>query len=92
MMFSGKTGIALFPANSKDPKLDSTFRNVKIDHFAFNVIRENFNKAIKRYTELNIDYDIQDHYYFDSVYVKDPDGHKVELTTIKVDPDEFYKD
>lgn len=91
MMFSGKTGIALFPANSKDSKLDSTSRNVKIDHFAFNVTRENFDKAIERYTELKIDYDIQDHHYFDSVYVKDPDGHKVELTTIKVDPNEFYE-
>ncbi len=91
MLFSGKCGIALFPANISDPTLDQTSRNVKIDHFAFNVTRENFNKAKQRYEELNIEYDIQDHHFFDSIYVKDPDGHKVELTTIKVDPKNFYK-
>lgn len=89
-LLSGKTGIALFPADEKDPKFDFTSRNVKIDHFAFNVTRENFDKAIQRYTDLNLDFNIQDHVYFDSVYTCDPDGHKVELTTIKVDEDEFY--
>lgn len=91
MLFSGKFGIALFPANISDPTLDQTSRNVKIDHFAFNVTRKNFNKAKQRYEELNIEYDIQDHHFFDSIYVKDLDGHKVELTTIKVDPKKFYK-
>lgn len=39
-------------------QLDSTSKNVKIDHFAFNVTKENFEKAKKRYTELNLDFDI----------------------------------
>ncbi|RMG76040.1 MAG: VOC family protein [Chloroflexi bacterium] len=90
-LLSGKSGIALFPANTKDPKLDPTSKNVKIDHFAFNVTKENFEKAKKRYTELNLDFDIQDHHYFVSIYTKDPDGHTVELTTIKVNEREFYK-
>jgi catechol 2,3-dioxygenase-like lactoylglutathione lyase family enzyme len=90
-LLSGKTGIALFPADAGDPELDLNSRNVKIDHFAFNVTRENFEKAIKRYIDLNLDFNIQDHFYFDSVYSFDPDGHKVELTTIKVDEDTFYK-
>ncbi len=90
MMFSGQCGVALFPANSDDPKLDLSSRNIKIDHFAFNVTKENFNKAINHYKAIGLEYDLQDHFYFDSVYVRDPDGHKVELTTIKVDPNEFY--
>lgn len=90
-LLSGKTGIALFPADPKDPELDAASRNVKIDHFAFNVTRENFEKAKKRYAELNLDFNIQDHFYFDSIYTYDPDGHKVELTTIKVNEDTFYK-
>lgn len=90
-LLSGKSGIALFPANKTDNKLDATSKNVKIDHFAFNVTMENFEKAKKRYTELNLDFDIQDHYYFDSIYTKDPDGHTVEVTTIKVKEKDFYK-
>ena len=90
-LLSGKSGIALFPANLSDSKIDLNSRNVKIDHFAFNVTNENFEKAKKRYAELNLEFEIQDHYYFDSIYTKDPDGHTVELTTLKVDEQEYYK-
>ena len=90
-LLSGKSGIALFPANTTDTKLEPTSKNVKIDHFAFNVTNENFEKAKKRYIELNLEFNIQDHYYFDSIYTKDLDGHIVELTTIKVNEREFYK-
>jgi len=89
-LLSGKSGIALFPANLSDAELDPTSRNIKIDHFAFNVTNENFEKAINRYTRLKLSFYIQDHFYFDSIYTKDPDGHTVELTTIKVDAEKFY--
>jgi len=90
-LLSGKSGIALFPADTTDTKLDPTSKNVKIDHFAFNVTKENFEKAKKRYTQLNLEFIIKDHHYFDSIYTKDLDGHTVELTTIKVNEREFYK-
>ena len=90
-LLSGKSGIALFPANTTDTKLDPISKNVKIDHFAFNVTNENFEKAKKRYVELNLEFNIQDHIYFDSIYTKDLDGHTVELTTIKVNEQDFYK-
>ena len=89
-LLSGKSGIALFPAILTDMQLESNSRNLKIDHFALNVTNENFEKAKKRYTELNLKFNIQDHYYFHSIYTKDPDGHTVELTTIVVDENEFY--
>lgn len=90
-LLSGKSGIALFPANTADAKIDSSSKNVKIDHFAFNVTRDNFEKARKRFTALNLDFHLQDHYYFDSLYTPDLDGHTVELTTIKVEEEDFYK-
>ena len=90
-MLSGKSGLALFPANMKDKQLDLNSKNVKIDHFAFHVTKDNFEKAKLRYTELNMDYSIQDHYYFHSIYTRDPDGHTVELTTLVVNEDSFYK-
>jgi catechol-2,3-dioxygenase len=90
-LLSGKSGIALFPANLTHNPLDLDSKSVKIDHFAFNVTTENFEKAKKRYAELNLEFSIQDHYYFQSIYTKDPDGLTVELTTIQVDEKEFYK-
>lgn len=90
-LLSGKSGIALFPANTDDVALNPGSRNVKIDHFAFHVNRDNFQRALERYQELGLEYTVKDHHYFDSVYIQDPDGHTVELTTIKVDPTEFYR-
>ena len=80
-MLSGKSGVALFPANLADTQLEPNSKNIKIDHFAFNVTNENFEKAKKKYAELNLIFTIQDHHYFHSIYTKDPDGHTVELTT-----------
>ncbi len=67
-LLSGKSGIALFPANPSDPRLSRDSKNVKIDHFAFNVTNENFEKAKKRYVELNLDFNVQDHHYFHYIY------------------------
>lgn len=89
-MLAGKTGIALFPANLSDSELDAHSKNVKIDHFAFQLSLENFDKARAHYDSLNISYDFQDHHYFHSIYTKDPDGHTVELTTLIVKENEFY--
>ena len=90
-LLAGKTGIALFPADSAAVKRSKESKHVQIDHFAFNVTKENFDKAIRRYTELNLVFNIQDHHYFDSIYTEDPDGHTVELTTLKVQEHDFYK-
>lgn len=90
-MLSGKSGVALFPAKTIDPAVDPLSKNIKIDHFAFHVTRDNFEKAKIRYLRLNLEFQLQDHYYFDSIYTDDPDGHTVELTTLKVRAQEFYK-
>ena len=89
-MLAGKSGIALFPANESDTLLDPQSKNIKIDHFAFNVNKENFEKAKQRYSQLGLVFTIQDHTYFESIYTKDLDGHTVELTTILVDEASFY--
>jgi len=89
-MLSGKTGIALFPANTNDPEINTTSKNVKIDHFAFQVSQEAFAKARQHYENLGLTYSFQDHHYFHSIYTEDLDGHVVELTTLVVDEDQFY--
>jgi catechol 2,3-dioxygenase-like lactoylglutathione lyase family enzyme len=90
-MLANKSGVALFPAKISDAELDRQSKNVKIDHFAFNVNKANFEKAKKKYNELDLDFNIQDHHYFHSIYTKDPDGHTVELTTLVVDEQSFYE-
>jgi len=89
-MLSGKAGIALFPANAEHPKLDSQSKNVKIDHFAFHVSKENLEKAIEHYKALDLEYSFQDHFYYHSIYTKDLDGHTVELTSLVVGEESFF--
>ena len=89
-MLADKSGVAIFPANMDHEKLNQLSRNIKIDHFAFNVSNEDFKKAQDYFNEINESFQIQDHHYFHSIYLKDPDNHTVELTTILVDESEFY--
>jgi catechol-2,3-dioxygenase len=77
---SGQFAVALFPAYLDDPPLSSSSRQVKIDHFAFRVDEENFRKALIHFSDLKIPFQVQDHYYYESVYISDPDGHCLELT------------
>ncbi|MEM7512293.1 MAG: VOC family protein [Bacteroidota bacterium] len=89
-LLSGKTGIALFPANADHPELDLSSMNVKIDHFAFQLNREDFQKAKSHYDALGLFYLMRDHTYFHSMYTNDPDGHQVELTTLVVPEEKVY--
>lgn len=89
-LLADKSGIALFPADLKDEALNPDSYNIGIDHYAFHVDKENFDKAIAKYDDLELEYIVKDHYYFESVYTDDPDGHTVELTCLKVDEKDFY--
>ena len=61
-LLSGKSGVALFPVNTKDIESEPSSKNVKIDHFAFNVTNENFEKAIaksgKQFSAQGISYNL----------------------------------
>lgn len=89
-MLTGKTGVALFPSDLKIKNEEIHSKSIRIDHFAFNVTNENFDKAKKRYDDLKLVYEVKDHYYFHSMYTKDLDGHTVELTTLMVNEESFY--
>jgi len=79
-MLTGKVGVAIFPAGEGLPH-PSNNRTPGIDHFAFNLSNQDFTAARQHYEALGLSYSFQDHYYFHSIYTKDPDGHVVELTT-----------
>ena len=75
MMQGGKSCIALFKGEAPPDGIR------KIFHFAFQVTNEEYRSFKKHFTELSIDYRESDHHYFHSVYLIDPDGYEVELTT-----------
>ena len=90
-LLAGTTGIALFPADESIKIPPATSKHVKIDHFAFRLSRDDFDKARKHYEQMGLSYQFQDHTYFHSLYTQDPDGHTVELTTLTVEASDFYR-
>lgn len=84
VLYAGTTGVALFPANSKEQKLASPRQAIVMQHFAFRVSRADFEEAQKDFQRRDIKYEFQDHDVAHSIYVYDPDGYEVELTTYDV--------
>jgi catechol-2,3-dioxygenase len=79
IMNAGETQVAIFQANRS---LKPGHANAqRIDHFAFQVSMEDFNHAQKYFTEIGIPFVVTNHHYVLSLYINDPDGHEVELTT-----------
>jgi catechol-2,3-dioxygenase len=72
MMLARESGVALFPEKAGHVRI--------VEHFAFRVDKESFQKAQDWFREKNVEFQYQDHVHFESIYLKDPDGHVVELT------------
>lgn len=82
IMMANGSGVALFNGSIPNPADAPNSRETRtMRHFAFRVDRPNFDLAIERYKALGIPYDVQDHNICLSVFVTDPDGYEVELTT-----------
>jgi len=90
-MMKDTFAVAIFPANLKNGEFIKASPSTFIDHFAFNVSNEDFKKAQDYFNEIGQRFIFQDHYYTHSIYLKDPDKHTVELTTVVVEKDKFYK-
>jgi catechol 2,3-dioxygenase-like lactoylglutathione lyase family enzyme len=85
VLYAGTTGVALFPATSKGQILSTIpSQAIVMQHFAFRVSRANFEEAQKDFQRRNIKYEFQDHDVAHSIYIYDPDGYEVELTTYDV--------
>lgn len=78
---AGSSGLALFPKDAAEKS--SKGRNMK--HFAFRVNRENFEQAQTELQERGIEFEFQDHDIAHSIYFRDLDGYKVEITTYELD-------
>jgi catechol 2,3-dioxygenase-like lactoylglutathione lyase family enzyme len=86
MMYASETGIALFPAATQDPHPAPERRNSTImRHLAFQVDRENFLRAQAELRGRGISFAFEDHQISHSIYLIDPDGYEIELTTYDLD-------
>lgn len=77
-----RSGVALFPIRPGAPREQAENRTGAIvDHFAFRVDADNFERARRHLRDLGIHFEFQDHTDSHSIYFADPDGHRVEIET-----------
>lgn len=80
MLCAGNTCLALFPAEADAP--DIPYGGLR--HFAFRVGRDMFGQAQDELRRKGTEYTFEDHGISHSLYLCDPDGYRVELTTYEV--------
>jgi catechol 2,3-dioxygenase-like lactoylglutathione lyase family enzyme len=77
----GTTALALFPVRSDGRSTSSDSGGARILHLALRASRKNFLAAQVELKERGIKFEFQDHEISHSIYFRDPDGHKLEITT-----------
>jgi len=85
MMFAGETGIALFPPTSASTRPAESRDGTVMRHLAFQLDRQNFQRAQTELRERGIPFHFEDHQISHSIYLHDPDGYEIELTTYDLD-------
>jgi catechol 2,3-dioxygenase-like lactoylglutathione lyase family enzyme len=83
VMCAGDSCVALFPAEGM-PRPAPGRGSLVMRHFAWRVDRANFERAQERFRELALEFEEADHGIAHSVYISDPDGHRIEITTYEV--------
>lgn len=75
------SGLALFSARGDEASDEPA---VRILHIAFRVDRAGFEAAQQALHEREIPIRLEDHGVSHSLYFRDPDGHRLELTTYEI--------
>ena len=83
-MSNGQAGIALFPLEGDATPGSVDRAATRILHFAFRADRQNFLQAQDELNKRGIGFDFSDHEVSRSIYFRDPDGHKIEITTYEL--------
>jgi catechol 2,3-dioxygenase-like lactoylglutathione lyase family enzyme len=81
---NGHAAIALFPASEEGGSASTDRSEVRTLHFAFRTDRENFLRAQDELKQRAIRFEFEDHEISHSIYFRDPDGHKIEITTYEL--------
>jgi catechol 2,3-dioxygenase-like lactoylglutathione lyase family enzyme len=82
VLCAGSVCIALFRASDRAAPRSGDPADPAA-HFALALDRDNFERARAQLDDLGIAYDVWDHGICDSVYLTDPEGHQIELTTYR---------
>jgi catechol 2,3-dioxygenase len=77
----GDTAIALFPLRNSDSISAPRTGGIGMLHLAFRANMENFLGAQQELKKRGIKFEFQDHEISHSIYFRDPDGNKLEITT-----------
>jgi catechol 2,3-dioxygenase len=80
----GDSCLALFPSEATDPLPNPGHDVITMRHFAFRLDKANFERAQVELRKQDIPFRFADHTIAHSIYLSDPDGHKVELTTYEL--------
>jgi catechol 2,3-dioxygenase-like lactoylglutathione lyase family enzyme len=83
----GTTAIALFPRPTGRDGISSPqgpMKDVDILHFAMRADRKNFVAAQEDLKRRGILFEFQDHEISHSIYFRNPDGHRLEITTYEL--------
>lgn len=81
---AGNACLALFPASTLDPQPVPDSHVLAMRHFAFRLDRANFERAQDELRKQHIPFRFEDHGFAHSLYLSDPDGHRIELTTYEL--------
>jgi len=80
----GTTSIALFSVSSDEKSRPYGRGDVCMLHLALRADRKNFLAAQEELKRRGIKFEFQDHEISHSIYFRDPDGHKLEITTYQL--------
>lgn len=78
----GDAAIALFPIRARSTS--SSRGGARVLHFALRTDRKNFLAAQRELKQRGIEFEFEDHEVSHSIYFRDPDGHKIEITTYEL--------
>ncbi len=86
MMSAGDTSLALFSVEGPGLELsgEERDRHLVALHVAFRVDRAGFDGARNEFKAKGMSVRFADHGVCHSIYIDDPDGHTIELTTYEV--------
>lgn len=82
LLQAGEGHVALF--RSPEPLVEPQPRTRQMLHIAFRTDRDGFESAQRELRERGLEFEFQDHQICHSIYLLDPDGYQVEVTTYDV--------
>ena len=80
----GTTSIALFPVEGRVPKQSPDRETLAMRHVAFRASRACFEAFCGKFKAQSIAFEFQNHEIAHSIYLNDPDGHEIEITTYEL--------